>query len=106
MAGGVVAGALLGSALAAPYYIILIIRAPIMRLRRPAITLRAMVLRQVVTRSPTAHNASDHTIREAELISGRTAIAIHALERCKMVTCKTAVSWCFAASNGASSLPG
>ena len=36
---------------------ILIIRAPIMLLRRPAITLRAMALRQVGTQSPTACNA-------------------------------------------------
>jgi hypothetical protein len=47
---------------------------------RPAITLRAMALRQVGTRSPTACNASGRTIRGAERILGQTAIAIHALE--------------------------
>jgi hypothetical protein len=51
--------------------------------RRPAITLRAMALRQVGTRSPTACNASGRTIRGAERILGQTAVSIHALERCE-----------------------
>jgi len=49
-----------------------------------------MVLPQVGTGSPTARNASDHTIRGAELISRQTAAAIHALDRRKTVTFKTA----------------
>ena len=69
------------------HIIILIIRAPIMLLCRPAITLRAMALRQV----PTACNASGRTIRGAERILGQTAVAIHALERCETVTCKLAM---------------
>ena len=73
------------------HIIILIIRAPIMLLRRPAITLRAMALRQVGTQSPTACNASGLTIRGAERILGQTAVAIHALERCETVTCKLAM---------------
>jgi hypothetical protein len=73
------------------HIIILIIRAPIMLLRRPAITLRAMALRQVGTQSPTACNASGLTIRGAERILGQTAVAIHALERCETVTCKLAI---------------
>jgi hypothetical protein len=68
------------------HIIILIIRAPIMLLRRPAITLRAMALRQVGTQSPTACNASGLTIRGAERILGQTAVAIHALERCETRT--------------------
>jgi hypothetical protein len=63
------------------HIIILIIRAPIILLRRPAITLRAMALRQVGTQSPTACNASGLIIRGAERILGQTAVAIHALER-------------------------
>ena len=73
------------------HIIILIIRAPIMLLRRPAITLRAMALRQVETQSPTACNASGLTIRGAERILGQTAVAIHALERCETGTCKLAM---------------
>jgi len=73
------------------HIIILIIRAPIMLLRRPAITLRTMALRQVGTQSPTACNASGHIIRGAERILGQMAVAIHALERCETVTCKLAM---------------
>jgi hypothetical protein len=73
------------------HIIILIIRAPIMLLRRPAITLRAMALRQVGTQSPTACNASGLTIRGAERILGQTAVAIHALERGETVTCELAM---------------
>ena len=73
------------------HIIILIIRAPIMLLCRPAITLRAMALRQVGTRSPTACNASGRTIRGAERTLEQTAVAIHALERCETVTCKLAM---------------
>ena len=52
VAGGFVTGALLGGALAAPYYYtpgpyIPLIRNPIMRLRQPAMMLRAMDLRQM-----------------------------------------------------------
>jgi len=105
VAGGVLAGALLGSALAAPYYYgpgpyYPYYPRPIMHPRPPAITLRAMVLRQVGTRSPTARNASDHTIRGAELISGQTATAIHALDRCKTVILKLCSHGANTPSNG------
>ena len=73
------------------HIIILIIRTPIMLRRRPAITLRAMALRQVGTQSPTACNASGHIIRGAERILGQTAVAIHALERCETVACELAM---------------
>jgi hypothetical protein len=74
----------------APGHIIILAR--IMLLRRSAITLRVMVLHQVGTRSPTACNASGRTIQGAELISGQMAIAIHALDHGKTVTCKLAMN--------------
>jgi len=58
----------------------IIIRALIMLLRRPAITLLAMALRQVGTQSPTACSASGRTIQGAERISGQMAIVIRALD--------------------------
>ena len=64
------------------HIIILIIQAPIIRQRRPAIMLRALVLRQVEMRSLTASNVSDRTIQKPEFMSGQTTVSIHALDRC------------------------
>jgi hypothetical protein len=84
VAGALVAGALLGGALAAPYYYgpgPYYYPRPYYAPAPAGYYARAMVLRQVGTRSPTAPNASGRTTQGAELISGQTAIAIHALER-------------------------
>ena len=88
VAVGLVAGALVGSALAAPSYygiimvlghiIILTTRVPIMLLRQKAITLLVTALHRARMRLPIACGASNHTIRGPEPISGQTVTASRA----------------------------